>query len=67
MVASIDKGFLKMVGLKANGDQEAKFLQFTGNITFNDVKEAWESPLAKPNGGGYLLKDSDCFAGICKQ
>ena len=61
MFAVTDGGYLKMVGLQKNGQQESKYQgNFNGEITFEVVKQAWES--STNTSRGYRVKDmSSCF------
>ena len=63
-----DDGHLKMVGVKGNGDQEGRYkTKPEGDITLQNVKQAWESPTGYKGGTNYQVKDiSFCSIGNLK-
>ena len=66
--AAYDDRHLKMVGVLENADRESRYKTKPEEpITFDDVKQAWESPTGQvDHGNDYLLKDihSNCSSGI---
>ena len=54
-----------------NGNQEGRNVisKSQGVVTFDDVKQAWESPDSRKVGAKYLVKDisSSCYPGIVLQ
>ena len=60
--AAQDDMFLKMVGVKGNGDQEGRYkTKPEGDITLQNVKQAWESPTGYSGGLNYQVKDMSSF------